>query len=245
VTGVSSGIGKAVAEALLGDGAIVVGMSRRRAILSSKDAQKNYAHFQGDVSRAADCSRFVKFSFARYHRIDGIIHCAGVGMRSRFLDMDNKLFRRIFETNFFSMVYLFRDVASHLEKSHGFVAVISSVQSEIALPNRSSYGASKRALNGLLESLRIEHPEIHFLTVNAGYVDTNFSQNAIGKNRDNRGERTKKGLAAKDVAQKILAALSKNKEKITPAGYFEKMAFFLSRFAPFLIKKMARKYGKN
>ena len=111
---------------------------------------------------------------------------------------------------------------------------------------RSGYAAAKHAAQGWIDSVRIEcvNDGIHFLTVSPGFVNTDVSRNALTAEGSLHGQKDAKvasGLAPETVARDILRAIQKRQRDIFPAGFQEKLALVLSKFAPGLLDKILAK----
>ncbi|MDH4200517.1 MAG: SDR family NAD(P)-dependent oxidoreductase [Spirochaetia bacterium] len=249
VTGAGSGLGYETSKILLQGNAIVFAMIRDPSSMKSlrADYEKSLYLFQGDVSRQKDCEKYVQTALKKYKHIHGIIHCAGVGLRSYAKDLDNEVFERIMRTNFFSLVYLYKAARAEIEKKHGHFVAVSSIQGLIAVPYRAAYSASKHALNAYVNCIRAEDKNIHFLCVNFGYIRTNFSFNALDGRGGKYGKNSKgqiKGMDSVRAAQMMIDAMIKRKREITPAGFREKLALQIHRFFPFLYHRLIFRYGQ-
>ncbi|KAL8425956.1 hypothetical protein Efla_000933 [Eimeria flavescens] len=110
-----------------------------------------------DVTDEAACKHLVDETIGRFGGIDVLILNAGVSAHfpfSEFADMG--LFSRLLDVNFFGYVYCTKYALPHLKRNHGHIIVISSISGEIGLPLRSAYCASKFAVTGFFEALRME-----------------------------------------------------------------------------------------
>jgi len=95
--------------------------------------------------------------FDNYKRIDTIILNAGINSHFDFKDLKNtSIFHTLMNTNFYANVNLTHAVLPYIRHSKGKIVVISSLSGKFGLPSRSAYCASKFALNGFFEALRVE-----------------------------------------------------------------------------------------
>ena len=237
VTGASSGIGFETAKLLLEQGAVVFAMVRNTPAIKpfSRKFPQSFDFFAGDAAKQKDCESFINRAVKRYKTLHGLIHCAGVSVRSNARDIQHDVFRNIMDVNFFAMVYLFNAARIHLEKTRGHVIAVSSVQGLISLPYRSAYASAKHALNSYIKCIRLEEPGIHFLCVNFGYVNTNFSNNAFTGKGEKSGSAQVgkfKGMQPARAARIMIHAMLRGKKEITPAGWKEKLTLFLYKFFP-------------
>lgn len=249
LTGAGSGIGMEVAKILLDNGAFLTAMVRNKKPLEPllKSYPGKLFLVSGDVSKENDCLNFIKQALKKFSGIDGLIHCAGIGMRSPAKDLKSDVFRNILSTNFDSLFYLHKAAREYLEKSRGHLVVASSVQGNIPLPYRSSYTAAKHAVNAYMRCVRMEEKSISFLNVNFGYVNTGFSHNALkgnGEKYSTDSKRQKKGMEASVAAMQLIKAMIRRKKEVTPAGIPEKTALFVFRFFPRCYERLIERYAK-
>jgi short-subunit dehydrogenase len=249
VTGVSSGLGFAISEKLLKSGASVIGVSRSFPIHHQKlldlANENKFKYFKADVSLESNCIKLGKYLQANFTDLHGLIHCAGVGIRGSAMDIQSEVFSHVMNTNFMSLVYLYKEVQNNLSNSNGNLTVISSMQGLIPLPNRSAYSVSKNAVAAFMENLRLENDSIHFLTIFPGYIQTEFSVNALTKQGQKTGikdKTTEKGMVPQKVARIILKTIQTNKTKLIIAGWKEYTALYIYRFFPKLFERFIKKY---
>lgn len=247
VTGASSGIGRALASELEKEGAFVGVIARRKEAL--KELKLSASHperisvFQADVMSESELKKVVEEFRKKFKRIDGFIHNAGISMRGTAAETEVKIFRSIMDTNYFPLVLLYRLLESDLRQSEGHVVAISSIQGKFATQLRSGYAASKHAMQGFMDSIRLENAKtgIHVLTVCPGFVKTEISVKALEGNGTPHGimdEGQKNGLAPELVAKKILKGIEKRKREIIPSKLKEKFGYFLSRISPKTLDKI-------
>jgi NAD(P)-dependent dehydrogenase (short-subunit alcohol dehydrogenase family) len=109
------------------------------------------------VGREEDCEQLVRQAVESFGRLDVLINNAGISMRALFSDSSPAVLEQIMQVNFWGAVYCTHYALPWLLKSGGSVVGISSVAGFKGLPARTGYSASKFALQGFLESLRIEN----------------------------------------------------------------------------------------
>ncbi|TGM97398.1 SDR family oxidoreductase [Leptospira dzoumogneensis] len=247
VTGASSGIGRALASELEKEGAFVGVIARRKEAL--KELKLSASHperifvFQADVMSESEMKKVVEEFRKKFKRIDGFIHNAGISMRGTAAETDIKIFRSIMDTNYFPLVFLYRLLESDLRQSEGHVVAISSIQGKFATQLRSGYAASKHAMQGFMDSIRLENAKtgIHVMTVCPGFVKTEISIKALAGDGTPHGimdEGQKNGLEPESVAKKILKGIEKRKREIIPSKLKEKFGYFLSRISPKTLDKI-------
>ena len=247
ITGASSGIGKALAEECARKGALTVLSARNfEAIseISNSLNQKNYSTvaFQADVSIEEDCKNLIDFCIKTYGKIDVMINNAGISMRAVFSELDLDVIRKVMDVNFWGAIYCTHYALPHLLKSGGSVVGISSIAGNKGLPARTGYSASKFALQGFLEVLRIENlkTNLHVLIVCPGFTASNIRKTALSKDGSMQGESPRdedKMMTSETVAKEIIQAIHKRKRLLllTPQGKF---IVWMNKFFPALMDKI-------
>jgi 3-hydroxy acid dehydrogenase / malonic semialdehyde reductase len=172
VTGASSGIGAATAQALAAEGARVVGGARR----SDRIAPPVTA-LELDVTDPASCERFVAAAADHLGGIDILVNAAGLALgRDSFDNSTEDDERRVLETNVNGLIRMTRMCLPHI-RDGGHIVNIGSVAGRQAYEKGSLYVTSKFAVRGFTYALRedlLGRP-IHICTVDPGLVQTDFS----------------------------------------------------------------------
>lgn len=250
ITGASSGIGEALAKALATQGAKLILSSRRQEELERVKSgltisNENVLILPLDLASNSGMEIITKQAINKFGRIDILINNGGISQRSLAKDTTLETDRKVMEVNFFGTVALTKSVLPYmLQQKSGHIVVISSVVGKFGFYLRSAYSASKHALEGFFESLRIEtyKDNINVTIVCPGKINTNISINAItgdGGTHSKMDESTENGLSAEECATKIIAGIKKNKEEIL-IGKAEVRAIYLKRFFPSLFSKLIR-----
>jgi NAD(P)-dependent dehydrogenase (short-subunit alcohol dehydrogenase family) len=162
ITGASSGIGKALSVELGKRGAIVVMAARSEDKLANIESELKASgvrvmSFKVDVSNETDCRNLIDVTIEKFGRIDILINNAGISMRALFELTDLEVIRRLIDVNFWGTVYCTKFALPYLLHSKGTVVGVSSIAGFKGLPGRTGYSASKFAMQGFLETLRIEN----------------------------------------------------------------------------------------
>jgi NAD(P)-dependent dehydrogenase (short-subunit alcohol dehydrogenase family) len=176
VTGSSSGIGRACCDRLATGGRRVYGASRK-AVDSVP-----WTYVAMDVTDEASVERAVGEVLRREGRIDALVHCSGVSLAGSFEDTTVEEAKRQFDTNFFGAVRVMRAVLPVMRQQRaGKILVIGSIGGLIGLPYIGYYSASKFALDGLVEALRMEVRPfgIEATVVHPGDFNTQISANQV------------------------------------------------------------------
>ncbi len=253
ITGASSGIGAAIARELASQGASVVLGGRdlialdRVAAACIEDGGQVEA-VVGDVTAREVQERLVERAIERFGGLDLLVNNAGVSMNARFAELDEEVLREIFEVNFFAAASLTRLAIPELIASRGAILVISSLVGLVATPTRSAYAASKHALHGLFDALRIELRR-HGVTVTLvcpGLVATAIRQRALGADGRQQGFDDAAGrrmLSAEAVARASLRATARGKRRLL-LGAETTLARALSICCPSVLEAILARAGR-
>lgn len=241
VTGGSSGIGKACAEAFGRKGARIVYTGRnqqRMEEVSQSLTSEGIDHLalMLDAGSEADNRRMIEQTIEKYGRIDVLINNAGISMRALFEEMDLEVFRKVMDINLWGTIYATKYALPHILKSKGSVVGVSSINGYRGTPARTAYTASKHAMNGFMESLRTEVMKrgVHVLVACPGFTASNIRNVALTADGTTQGESPReeqKMMTAEQVAQYILKGVTKRKRDLvlTRQG---KLAVFLNKWMP-------------
>ncbi|MGO9030592.1 oxidoreductase [Mycobacterium sp.] len=246
VTGVSSGIGRAVADAFAAKGFEVFGTSRNpRTTQPVAGVELVQLDVTDDASVAAAVSTVVQ----RAGRIDILVNNAGAGVFGAAEETSTAQAQQLFDTNFFGLVRLTREVLPYLRAQRsGRIINIGSVLGFLPSPYGSLYAASKHAVEGYSESLDHETREfgVRVSVVEPGYTNTSFEANATDADspidsyapvREHVKQVIAKAVRAGDdpavVAQAVLKAATSRTPKLRyPAGPLARRLALLKKFAP-------------
>jgi len=247
ITGASSGIGRALAEEYAREKARIVIAARSgdklaelRAALEKTGCE--VLSVTMDVSREEDCKRLIEETVARFGRIDILVNNAGISMRALFRDVSLDVIRKLMDINFWGTIYCTHYALPYLLESSGSVVGVSSIAGNKGLPGRTGYSASKFAVQGFLETLRIENRNtgLHVLIACPGFTASNIRQTALAADGSAQGESPRDEgnmMSAEQVASEIVRAIRKRKKflVLTLQG---KLVIWLNKFFPGLIDRM-------
>ena len=261
VTGASSGIGKAIADQLLGEGCEVFALSRR--MLDENQFQKGGTLHQIACDIADEQSLIEAFDQIKEKtdRLDVLFSNAGFGIAGAIADTPKTQVIRQFDLNVFSAVEVIRKAIPLLETAGGRILLTSSVAAVVPLPFQSFYSATKASLNILAQTLDTELKPfgIRAIAVMPGDVSTNFTDH-----RDKKvcpvthyGERCessiarmekdeREGTAPRVIAGKFIRIAKKNHPKpLYGLGFFYKCVLLLYKLLPVRLmnKLIALLYG--
>eukprot|EP00804_Cyclotella_cryptica_P022095 CCRYP_011576-RA/>CCRYP_011576-RA protein AED:0.16 eAED:0.16 QI:87/1/1/1/1/1/3/675/387 len=180
--------------------------------------------------------------------IDILINNGGISSRSSFLETRLEVDERLMQVNFLSGAGLAKAVVPGMvERSGGRIVWISSVQGKIGTPYRTSYAASKFAVQGYCEALRAElaSSNVSVHVVSPGYIRTNLSMSAVmgdGKAYSKMDETTANGADPHRVACEILTSVANNKSDFVVAATFSaRAALWLKFLAPSFLEGLLMK----
>ncbi len=189
VTGSSRGIGRAIAEMLLAEGALVVVCSRWPHSITQAISEME-AKWPGKVKgKAADVSDHEQvgalFDFVDREMggLDVLVNNAGVGIFAKVSLLGLEDWDKMIQTNLSSAFYCSREALSRFEKrGGGYIVNISSLAGKNAFAGGAGYNASKFGLNGLSEALLLDtrYDNVRVSTVLPGSVATEFGRNEAG-----------------------------------------------------------------
>jgi short-subunit dehydrogenase len=249
VTGGTDGIGKALVDALLAQGAKVSTCGRHHDKLYK--LQRDYASYPlhtvvADVSSENDCRHFIESTIKVFGGIDILINNAGISMRSLFRDAELEVTRKLMEVNFFGAVYCTKYAINSIVERKGTIVGISSIAGYRGLPGRSAYSASKFALQGWLEAIKTElsGDGVHVMWVSPGFTSSNIRNAALNSKGQRQGESPmdeNKMMTPEECAQHILTATRKKKRSLVMT-FTGKETVFMQRFFPGLADKFVRKF---
>ena len=252
ITGAASGIGLALTRAFAAEGArlCIADLATDKLTLLQHTLSQQYqgieiAPVPADVSKEADCKAMVEACIARFGRIDILINNAGISMRALFNDLDLEVIRKLMDVNFWGTVYCTKYALPHLLASKGSVVGVSSVAGFKGLPARTGYSASKFAIQGFLETLRIEHlyDGLHVMIFAPGFTASNIRFTALTADGTPQGETPRdegKMMPAETVAQFMIKGIRKRKNLmiLTLQG---KAVFWINKFFPRFVDRMEYK----
>lgn len=255
ITGASSGIGLATAKEFSKLGASVVLAARNIDKLTELCDQmkalgaKSVIAIKTDVQKQDDCKALIDKAISKFGRIDILVNNAGISMRAMFKDLDLKVIKNLMDVNFWGTVYCTKYALPWLLQTKGSVVGVISIAGFKGLPARTGYSASKFAIYGFLDTLRIEHLHdgLHVMIFAPGFTSSNIRNVALTANGSMQGETPRdedKMMSAEEVAKKMIAGIIKRKAQIilSPIG---KLTVVLNKFFPRLVDRLEYNYMKK
>jgi short-subunit dehydrogenase len=248
ITGASSGIGLAMAKEFAMRNSKVVMAARSEDKLKKIEGELRIRGLEAyavrtDVSKVDDCRNLIEKTIEKYGRIDILINNAGISMRALFDSVEVSVLRQLMEVNYWGTVYCSKYALPYLVKSRGSLVGVSSIAGFQGLPGRTGYSASKFALHGLLESIRIENLKngLHVMTLVAGFTKSDIRKRALNKNGEPQGYTPRdeeKHMMPEQVAKAVIKALKKKKRNKIMTLEGQLLALF-QRIIPTLCDRVA------
>jgi len=246
ITGASSGIGKALAEKYAAEGWNLVLAARRNERLQElkeKLARAEVLTVKTDVTVEGDCKNLVEKAVEKFGKIDVLINNAGISMRALFNNTEMEVLHRLMNVNYWGTVNCTKYAMPHLLKQKGSLVGVISVGGYIGLPGRAGYSASKFAVRGFLETLRIENLKtgLHVLVAAPGFTASEIRKSALTANGDKQGETPRnenKMMSAEACAVHIFRAVEKRKRQLILTFLEGKFTVFLAKIMPRFLDRM-------
>ena len=222
ITGASSGIGEAMAKVYAAQGAKVV--------LGARNVQKLQL-LAGDIRARGGQAAY-----------DVLVCNAGLSMRAIFDDVDLGVLHRLMDVNFWGTVNCCKFALPYLQASKGSVVGISSVAGLHGLPGRTGYSASKYAMTGFLETLRIENLKkgLHVMIACPGFTASNVRFSALtadGKQQGATPRNESKMMTPEEVARIVAKGILRRK-RLCLMESEGRATHFVKKFAPAFLDRM-------
>ncbi len=236
ITGGSSGIGRACVELYGAKGYNVVFTGRNAGkldLVSQFLTEKNIPHisFQTDATDRAGAEKVINETIAKFGTIDVLICNAGISMKALFEDLDLDVFEEVISVNLIGTTNYIKYALPYILKSKGSIVGVSSINGRRATPGRTAYSASKFAMEGFFEALRLEVKKrgVNVMTIAPGYTHTEIRNNALNGHGKEVGESfrdEKKAMSAEKVAEYIYRGQQRRirQKVLTPLGWW--LTFF-------------------
>ena len=258
ITGAAGGIGQALARACLAAGA--------RVALLDVDAEALAAAAQAltdpvevvlarpcDITSETECGAAMAAICERWGGLDLLINNAGITHRSLFADTDAAVLRRVMEVNFFGAVNCTRAALPSLVTRRGAIVALSSVAGFAPLLGRTGYCASKHAMHGFFDTLRVELAPagVEVMMVCPSFTDTAMDRVALTGSGGRTGQARRavgRQLTPDEVATAIVTGVRRRRRSLvlSPVG---KASFWLSRLLPasyerLMVRSQGAEFGR-
>jgi short-subunit dehydrogenase len=249
ITGASSGIGLTTARMAAAKGARLVLAARSsnalRELADEITRRGGEAmHVTADVSKPEDVRSIVRAAEDRFGGFDTWVNNAAVAIYGKLVEIPIEDMRQLFETNFWGTVYGSLEPARHLRRRGGALINIGSTLSDRAIPLQGIYSASKHAVKGFTDALRMELEEegapVSVTLIKPGAIDTPYTQHARNY-MDVEAQHAPPVYAPETVARAILHA-AETPERDIFVGAGGKAVSALGQYAPRLTDRFMERF---
>lgn len=249
VTGASQGIGKAVCLDLAARRARLTLAARDAAALEQvatacRERGGEALVVPTDVSQPADCERLVRRAIAAWGRLDALVNNAGIDMIARFDEVtDLQLFDRLMRVNYLGYVYPTHYALPELRRTRGRLVAVSSVAGMTGVPTRTGYAATKHAIFGFFDSLRIELAStgVSVTLVAPDFVRSEIHRRAAGPDGSPMGHSSMQEariMTAAECARHVVDAMQR-RQRLRILSFRGRLGRFVRLVAPGVIDAIA------
>ena len=255
ITGASSGIGEGLCYAFAKEGCKLIISARRESELQRVKAKTNLSDndiliLPIDLENHKEAKNWVNTIIQKFGKLDVLINNGGISQKGTALETTNEVERKIMEVNYFGNVALTKAVLPIMQKQQsGHIVVTTSILGKFGLSFHTSYAASKHALYGYYDSLRMELKpfNIKVMLVAPGFINTNAAINSLNadgsiSNKDSPAQIN--GMKTVVFAKKLISALKRNKSHVY-IGNKELLAIPFKIFFPNLFYSIMNKMSKG
>jgi NAD(P)-dependent dehydrogenase (short-subunit alcohol dehydrogenase family) len=198
------------------------------------------------VTDPEQCRALVDEAVERFGGIDVLVNNAGISMWARFEEVsDLTLFERIMRVNYLGSVYCTHHALPHVKRARGLLVAVSSLTGKTGVPTRTGYAASKHAMQGFFESLRIEllGSGVDVLVASPGFVRTGIRERVLGPDgeptgaspRDEAGGRT---MSLEECTRILVRTIDRREREVVMTAA-AKVGMWMKLLAPALVDRVA------
>jgi short-subunit dehydrogenase len=252
LTGASTGIGRALSLELAPQGPRLVLAARDEERLERVASEcralgaKRAIAVKADVTAPEACGRVVERAVAEFGGIDVLVNNAGISMIARFDEIrDLSVFERILRVNYLGAVYMTHHALPHLKRSRGLIVAVASLTGLTGVPTRTGYSASKHAMIGFFDSLRVELLDsgVDVTVVAPDFVVSEIHRRSFGPDGQPLGAtpmQEEKIMSAAECARRIARAMER-RQRLAVLSLRGRLGRYVRLFAPGLIDRIALK----
>jgi short-subunit dehydrogenase len=251
ITGASSGIGRELSVRLAEKGVklVLAARSQQRLEEVAKDCRAKGSEalvVVADVANRLACKKIVDETVNAFGGIDILVNNAGMTMWAEFETVTNlEALEQIMHVNFFGSMYLTYFALPYLIKSKGQIVGVSSLTGKTGIPTRSIYAASKHAMAGFFDSLRIELKEkgVAVTMIYPGFVSSEVRERALNGEGIPLGKspvKEKEVMTVEECVRQMLPVIEKRKRELVMTAR-AKVGLWLKMVAPALTDNIALK----
>jgi short-subunit dehydrogenase len=249
ITGASEGIGRALALVLAPQRLSLVLAARNAERLADLATECERTGSQAlavptDVADETQCRRLIDAAIARFGRLDVLINNAGSTMWSRFDALhDLSVFEALMRVNYLSSVYLTGLALPWLKQTEGRIVAVASLAGLTGVPERTAYAASKHAMIGFFDSLRIElaGSGVSVTVIAPDFVRSEIHKRAVGSDGRPLGESPlQQGglMSAEECARRMVPAIEKRRRLLITSAR-GRLGRWIKLIAPGVIDRIA------
>src|SRR5215208_2837690 len=195
---------------------------------------------------AREGARLVHQAIAEFGRIDTLLNNAGISMHARFDELrDIEAVERITAINYFGAVYCTWYALPHLKKTQGRLVAVSSLTGKNGVPTRTLYAATKHAMAGFFDSLRIELKTdgVTVTVIYPGFVATDIAERALGPDGKPLGTRPVNKnaiMTVEECARQTVDAMARRKREVIMTGR-ARLGMIVKALWPDLVDRIAER----
>jgi NAD(P)-dependent dehydrogenase (short-subunit alcohol dehydrogenase family) len=253
ITGGASGIGKALGYALADQGAQVglLDMDAEGVASTAHAMRRDNLAVIGlpcDVTDEMACRESIRAVQAEFGGVDILVNNAGITLRDAFVNTRVDAYRKVMEVNFFGALHCTRAAIAGLIDRRGMIIVMSSIAGFAPVLGRSGYCASKYALHGLFDTIRVELGGfgVHVMMVCPTFVQTNLQTRALGGDGHvtHHPQSTVGKMATPEQTARAICAAALRRRRILIPTAMGKAAYWMSRLLPAVYDHIVAKQFK-
>lgn len=253
ITGASSGIGKALAEKFAEKGFNLVLAARRidrLEALKEKLSKVDVLPVKTDVTSPEDCKNLIDQAVSKFGKIDVLINNAGISMRAIFEDVELDVLHRLMNVNYWGTVYCTKYALPHILKQKGSIVGVISTGGYIGLPGRTGYSASKFAVRGFLDTVRIEYLRsgLHVLVAAPGFTASEIRKTALVSDGREQGETPRnenRMMSAERCASIMYRAIKNRRRKMIISLWDGKVIVLIAKLWAWLVDQIIYQVFKS
>lgn len=220
ITGATGAIGAATVREFASEGANIVLTSRsedKLNELASSIGTHRALAVCADITNSLEVESAVKKGYQKFGSIDILVNNAATGLVSNIMNITDEDFRRIIEINLLGPLYTVQKAVPFMTKNGGGIIInVSSMITRIASKGSGGYRATKLALDGLTDAMRVELREqnIKVVLIYPGLTKSDFYKNSLGSKKTNAPDGKKFNYTPEQVAKRIVYAARKEKRMV-------------------------------
>jgi len=248
ITGASDGLGKVLAlhHAAPGRSIVLTARSEDKLHAVAEACRERGADtlvIPTNVSQQAACANLIERAVHHFGRLDMLLNNAALSIEGRFADyVDLTPFESVMQVNYFGSLYCTHAALPYLKQTQGRIVAVCSLGGKFGLPLETGYVASKHAMSGFFNALRIElaGSEVSVTVAYPGFINTSARANSIGPDGKplGAGKRMPDGAMSPEACATIILRAAQRRQRqvvMTPQG---KLGMWVQLVAPGLLDRI-------